>query len=351
MSWPIIRALVTKDLTLFFRNRFFAFISVLGIVAYVVVYFLMPASVDEELDIGLYAPVLPPIFEQLQGDGLSIETVDSVDTLKDGVTEGRFLSGVVLPEDIMEKLAAGDKVTVDVYFASDTPEELKDAVTNLIQELAYIQSGQILAVDISEEIIGPDMLGMQIPPRDRMIPFFAIFLILTETLGLSSLISEEIEGRTAQALLITPMTVNGLFLAKGITGVTLAFGQALLFIAITGGLNQQPLIILLTLLLGAILVTGIGFLLASAGKDLMSVMAWGLPAIIILAVPAFGVMFPGTVSDWVKVIPSYYLVDTVHLSANFGFSWGDIWQNLLILLGFDIAFVLLGIIVLRRKLT
>jgi ABC-2 type transport system permease protein len=351
MSWPIVRALVAKDFTLFFRNRFFAFVSVLGIVAYIAVYFIMPSSVDEELDIGLYAPVLPPIFEQLQGEGLSIETVDSVDTLKEGVIEGHYLAGVALPSDIMEKLAAGDKVQVDVYFASDTPEELKDAVKNLIQELAYMQSGQILAVDISEEIIGPDMLGMQIPPRDRMVPFFAIFIILTETLGLSSLISEEIESRTAQALLITPMTVKGLFLAKGITGVSLAFGQALLFVAITGGLNQQPLIILVTLLLAAVMVTGIGFLLASAGKDLMSVMAWGLPAIIILAVPAFGVMFPGTVSDWVKVIPSYYLVDTIHLSANFGFGWGDIWQNLLILLGFDTAFVALGIMALRRKLT
>jgi len=351
MSWPIVRALVAKDLTLFLRNRFFAFISVLGIGAYVAVYFLMPASVDEKLDIGLYAPVLPPVFEQLQGEGLSIEQVDSEDRLQEGVTEDRYLAGVALPPDIMEKLTAGDKARVDVYFASDTPEELKDAVNNLIRELAYLQSGQILAVDISEEIIGPDMLGMQIPPRDRMIPFFAIFLILTETLGLSSLISEEIESRTAQALLITPMTVKGLFLAKGITGVSLAFGQALLFIAITGGLNQQPLIILVALLLGAILVTGIGFLLASAGKDLMSVMAWGLPAIIVLAVPAFGVLFPGTVSGWVKVIPSYYLVNTVHLSSNFGFGWGDIWQNMLILLGFDIAFIGLGIMVLRRKLT
>jgi ABC-2 type transport system permease protein len=351
MSWPIVRSLVAKDFTLFFRNRFFAFVSVLGIVAYIILYFIMPASVDETMDIGLYAPVPLPIFEQLQGEGLSIETVDSIDALKEGVTEGRYLAGVVLPADVMEKLATGSKVTVEVYFAPDTPEELKDAVTNLIQELAYMQSGQILAVDISEEIIGPDMLGMQIPPRDRMIPFFAIFIILTETLGLSSLISEEIEGRTAQALLITPMTVKGLFLAKGITGVSLAFGQALLFIAVTGGLNQQPLITLVTLLLAAVMVTGIGFLLASAGKDLMSVMAWGLPAMIILSVPAFGVMFPGTVSDWVKVIPSYYLVDTVHLSANFGLGWGDVWQNLLILLGFDIAFIGLGIMTLRRKLT
>jgi hypothetical protein len=351
MSWSIIRTLIAKDFLLFFRNRFFAFISVLGIIAYIILYFVIPNSVDEALDIGLYAPVLPPVFEQVQGEGVVIERIDSVEDLEEGVIEGRYLAGIALPEDIIEKLNAGSKVTVDVYFASDTPVELKDAVTNLIEELAYLQSGQMLAVNISEEIIGPDMLGQQIPPRDRILPFFAIFIILTETLGLSTLISEEIESRTAQALLITPMTVKGLFLAKGITGVSLAFGQALLFMVVTGGLNQQPLIILVTLLLASSLVTGIGFLLASVGKDLMSVMAWGLPAMIVLAVPAFGVMFPGTVSDWVKVIPSYYLVDTVHLSANFGLGWGDVWQNLLILLGFNIAFIGLGIIALRRKLT
>jgi len=351
MSWSIVRALIAKDFTLFFRNRFFAFISVLGIVAYIGLYFVMPASVDEKLDIGLYAPVIPPVFEQVQGEGLSIEITDSVDALEKAVIEGRYLAGIALPEDIMEKLATGSKVKVDVYFASDTPEELKDAVTNLIEELAYMQSGQILAVEISEEIIGPDMLGMQIPPRDRILPFFAVLIILVETLGLSSLISEEVESHTAQALLITPMSVKGLFLAKGITGVSLAFGQALLFMVVTGGLNQQPLIILVTLLLAALLVTGIGFLLASVGKDLMSVMAWGMPTLIVLTIPAFGVMFPGTISDWIKVIPSHYLVDTVHLSANFGFGWGDIWLNLLILLGFDIAFIGLGIIALRRKLT
>lgn len=350
MSWPIIRALVAKDFTLFFRNRFFAYISVAGIVAYAVLYFVMPSSVDEELDIGIYAPVLPPVFQQVEEEGLSIGMVDSVDALEEAVIDGKYLAGIALPEDILEKLASGDKAEVNVYFAADTQQELKDAVISLIEELAYVQTGQTLAVEISAEVIGPDMLGMQVPPRDRMLPFFAVFIILTETLGLASLISEELESRTAQALLITPMTVKGLFTAKGITGVSLAFGQALLFMLITGGLNQQPAIILITLILAALLVTGIGFLLASVGKDLMSVMAWGLPAMIILAVPAFGVMFPGTISDWVKVIPSYYLVDTVHLSANFGYGWGDVWQNLLILTGFVIVFVGLGIMTLRRKL-
>ncbi|GAH29320.1 unnamed protein product, partial [marine sediment metagenome] len=51
-------------------------------------------------------------------------------------------------------------------------------------------------------------------------------------------------------LLVTPVSVKDLFAAKGITGVSLAFVQAALFMAIIGGMSRQPLIILTALLLG-----------------------------------------------------------------------------------------------------
>ena len=349
MNLRIISALVAKDLSLFFRNRFFALITVLGLVLYMVIYFIMPKSVNENLEIGLYAPVMLPVFEQMEGEGLEIEGVVSEELLKEGVTEGQYVAGIALPADIMEGFISGQKPKISVYFASDVPEEIKDAVGVLIRELAYQQTGQALAVEVSQEILGTDMAGMQIPPRDRMRPLFAILIIMTETFGLANLISEEVERRTIQALLVTPVSIKELFTAKGITGVSLAFGQGIIFMTIVGGMNQQPLIILVALLLGAVLVTGIGFIIASLAKDFMSVLAWGMVALIPLFIPSFGVMFPGAVTGWVKVIPSYYLIDTVHRVANFGAGWGDVWLNLLILIGFDIALVCIGIMALGRK--
>ena len=350
MNWRSIRAIVAKDVSLFFRNRFFSIITIFGIVSYIVIYFVMPSSVDESLEIGLYASVALPAFEQIQEEGLEIQIVETVEVLKEGVVEGEYIAGIALPADIMESFVSGQKPKIGVYFASDAPDEIRDIVEAIIMELAYRQTGQVLAIEVSEEILGPDMMGMQIPPRDRMLPLFAVALLIFETLGLANLISEEAERRTAQALLVTPMTVKDLFVAKGITGVGMAFVQVLLFMAIVGGMNQQPLIMITTLLLGAVLVTGVGFIIAALGKDFMSVMAWGIVIFIILFIPTFGVMFPGTVAGWIRGIPSYYLVDTVHLAANFGAGWGDIWQNLLILLGFDLALVWIGIMALRRKL-
>jgi len=139
-------------------------------------------------------------------------------------------------------------------------------------------------------------------------------------------------------------------MAKGITGISLAFGQASIFLAVTGGFSQQPLVIIVALLLGSGLATAIGFLLAARGKDLMSVMAWSVPVLLLLLIPGLVVMFPGVTSDWIKVIPSYYLVDTVHLAANFDAGWADVWSNLLILLLLSLVFFGLGIVALRRRM-
>ena len=349
MNLRIIGALIAKDLSLFFRNRFITVITVFGIIFYLVIYFVMPSSVDESLEIGLYAPVMLPAFEQIQEEGLEIEVVKSEEALKEAVTKGQYVAGIALPADIMESFMSGQKPQITVYFAADTPEEMKDAIEVIIRELAYLQTGQPLAIEVSEEILGPDMLGMQIPPRNRLRPLFAIFILLIETIGLATLIGEEVERRTIQALLVTPVTVKGFFISKGIIGVSLAFGQAALFMTIVGGISRQPLIILTALLLGAVLVTGIAFLIGSVAKDMLSAMPWLLVAFIPLIIPTFSVMFPGTITGWVKVIPSYYLVDTVHRAANFGAGWGDIWLNLLILLGFDLVIVWIGIMTLRRK--
>lgn len=349
MNFAVIRALLAKDFALFSRNRFYALVTVLGIVAYTAIYFVLPGSVNEDLEIGLFAPVVPPVFSLIQEEGIKFEAFETEEALIEAITEGEYAAGVALPADIMDKFASGQKPEITLYFAANAPEEVTAAVRIMIKELAYLQTGQPLAIEVSAEILGRDMLGAQIPQRDRMRPLFAVVLIMFETMGLASLISDEIERRTAQALLVTPVRVRDLFLAKGLLGVGLAFGPALLLMTVVGGMSSQPLVVLTALLLGGVLATGTGFLVASLAKDMMSVMGWGMIVIIIFMIPTFGIMFPGATSGWVKAIPSYYLADTIHQAVNFGAGWRDVGQNLLILAGFNLVIVWGGIIALKRK--
>lgn len=349
MNWRVIGTLVAKDFSLFFRNKLFAALTAIAFIFYIVVYFVMPGTVNENLEIGLYSPVTLPAFTGMQEEGLEVETVASEDALKEGVIEGRYVAGVSLPADMMEKLASQQKPTISLYFTPDVPQEMKDTVALIIRELAYLQTGQPLNIDMTEETLGRDMTGTPIPLRDSLRPLLAIMILMVEMMGLANLLSEEVERGTVHALLVTPMSIKELFIAKGITGTGLAFGQAVLFMILVGGFGGGPLIMLIALLLGAVLVTGAAFLISSVSKDFMSVLAWSIPAFIILMMPSFSILFPGAITNWIKIIPSYYLVDIVHRVANFGSGWGDVWLNLLILLGFCLVITWIGISVLRRR--
>ncbi len=352
MNWRSIAAIVQKDATLFFRNRFFAVITVLGLVMGIVVYFIMPSTLEETLELGVYSPSLPPGFEELyEGEiGIQLLAAESEEALRENILEGEYSAGLVLPPDLVEKLSQGEAPDIKVYIASDQVGDMEAIVGVLIAELTQKLGGQSIEVDWQQEVLGRDMAGAQIPLRDRIRSLLVVVLLMAEVFGLASLMSEEAENRTAIALLATPMTVRDLFAAKGIFGTVLAFGQAAFFLAVVRGLDNQPGVILVGLLLGSTLAAAIGFLAASLGKDFLSVAMWGALIMILLSVPGIAVMTPGVVSGWIKVIPSYYLVDTVSQASNFGAGWGNVWQNLLILLGFSAALFAVGILAFRRKL-
>lgn len=350
MNSRVVRALLKKDVALFLSNRFYLLITIAGIIFYVGAYFVLPSGVDENLDLAMYAPVVPPSFARLAGsEGVGVDYFSSEDTLKQAVLEGDYQVAISLPPDIMDTWAAGSRPEITVYYASTAPAEVRDAFVALVKELSYAQTGQALSFNTTQEIIGPDMLGSQIALRDRLRPLLAIFILLVEILTLASLISVEVEQGTARALLVTPMRISELFVAKGALGIGLALGQSALFMGLVGGFNHQPPIILTALLLGSIMVVGTGFLLASVARDVMAVTGWGMLVFVILAVPGFGAIVPGLLSDWAKVIPSYYLIDTVSRVANYGAGWADVRSNLAVLAGFTAAVVWAGMAALRRR--
>jgi len=349
MNWQVIKTLVLKDVTLYFRDRFFALITVLSLVFYIGIYFVMPSSVDETLNFAVYsadADAVPSLA--FHGQGVAFDVLDSEDALISSVESGDYAAGIVLPADFATQSAAGEAAELTLYYAANLPEELRGAVEALFA--GGLGGMDMSNITLTQEVIGVDRVGDQIPLRERAVPMFAVLILLVETLGLASLIAEERETRTVRALMVTPMNITGLFVSKGIVGVGLAFSQAALLMLVTGGLSHNPLLVLLVLLLGSLLVTGLAFLIASFARDMMSVMGWGVIAILVLTVPAFTLLAPGFSSDWMQLVPSYHLIDAVDQIANLDAGFADIVTNLLVLLVTGVGVLVLGGVVLRSKL-
>ena len=350
MNTQMIAALLRKDLKLFFSNRFFALVTVLGLVAYVAIYLLMPTAVDDTVTIALHAPDFPvALRDQFAEGGVVLADLATAEAVHTAVEAGEYPVGIVLPATFTADLMAGQPSSAELLLTADFPPEMREAYAALFQEIGYQLSGQRLLLNVTQEVLGEDRASAPIATRDRMLPLFAIFILMTETLGLASLIASEISSGTIRALLVTPLQVHGLFVAKGLFGVALAFGQTALLMLVTGGLANAPALMLLTLLLGSLLVTGVGFLIASVAKDLMSVMGWGIVFMLLFALPSFTIMLPGVVSSWVQYIPSYHLVQPVYLLVNYHVGWADIATHLAVVLATAVATLLLGAAILRRR--
>jgi hypothetical protein len=355
MNWRIIRALIFNDYRNFFRDKLFGVMTVFGMVMFILFYFIMPSTMDETIEIGLYAPFAAAIVEKIPSDeGLILHAMESEDQLKIAVIENRFPVGISISDEAMTSALSGERPRIVVYYSSAIPDEMREMNTMLIREMINEMinemAGRSLDIDEVRIVLGPDMEGRQIPHRDRMLPMLVFMLLAGEIIGLSHLITSEVQAGTIHALMVTPMKVIDFFVGKGLTGLSMAFSQILLLMIVTTSMSHNVSLILVSLLLGAIMVTGIAFIIAAVAKEMMSVIAWGTLALIVMVIPAFAVMFPGAATGWIKFFPSYFLVDTLHRAINFNIGWGGNIRNILLLAGINVVSVSIGIVALKRKL-
>ncbi len=353
-----ITAVVAKDLRLFVRDRFYLFVSVLGLVLYAALFWLLPATVDQTLPVGVHLPgaeqVVAGGLEAFADEGLQVTVHDSAAALADAVEHDELVAGLDFPEGFVESLAAGEPATVRLLIAGDASQEVRAALSGGVRELAFALAGDeppVQLPDVDEMLLGADRLEEPVPLREQLRPLLVFLVLMTEMLALATLVAAERVGGTVTAVLVTPMRVVELLAAKTLLGTVLAFGQALLLAAATGTLAHAPGVIVVALLLGGLLVTGFGLLAGSVGQDFMSIVFWSMLLLIPLAVPAFAVLFPGTPAPWIRALPTYGLVETLLAATTRGEGWREVYHHLLVLAGWCVVAFAVGALVLRRRVS
>lgn len=357
----IIWAIFKKDLKSFSRDRFFMFITVLGLVIYVAVYWLLPSTVNETITVGVHQTGMEKLFENLdkeEKEGVDLIFFDTAKELRAaaGLTGKKPAKtveiGLDFPKDFLSAVTKGTPSTVTVYVDSSVPPEVRAAMSSLVKELAYTLVGQKLPVTEPDEetvVLGPDRAGNQISLRDKTRPLYAFLILVMETFALATLVAAEIQSRTVTAVLVTPAKIIDFLAAKGITGTTVAFTEAGLLMFFVGAFEKSPLILIVALLLGAVLVTGLGFIAGASGKDFIGIVFYSLLFMFPLLIPPFTVFFPGTASFWVKLLPSYGLVQTIVGAATYGEGWSAVLPDLAMLLAWCVVVFAAGAFVLKRK--
>ena len=177
----------------------------------------------------------------------------------------------------------------------------------------------------------------------------AFFVLVMETMALAALVASELQTRTATAVLVSPARVSDLLVAKGIVGTLLAVGEASLLMVAVAGFSPHPGTVLVLLVLGGVLVTGFGLLAGSSGADFVGIVFWAMAFMIPLVIPAVDVLFPGSASLWVKLLPSWGLAEGLFRVSAYGEGLGSLGPQVAALAGWGVTVFAVGWVVLRRK--
>lgn len=356
MSPRIVRAIIAKDLGEFLRNRFFVFMTVLVLVVWVAVFWLLPDSVDETLTIGVHlGGAESGVVHGVAPGGMGLEVTQFASTadLRRAVEEGAgdVVAGIDVPSGFAADVAAGRAPTVQVFVPAAGGADVTQLIEALVGDLAFVLAGPGAVPDpvLDTTVLGVDRIGDQVSLQEQMRPVLLVVVLMVETFALSSLVAIEVQQRTVVALLATPATVADVLAAKGLFGTALAFVEAMVLAVLIGALSVNAPLVVLALLLGSVLVTGFGLLAGAFGKDFLGTLVVAMVFMIPLMVPAFGALFPGSTAAWIKALPTYGLVDIVVGATAYGESWGDAAGTLLVLAGWGVAGFTAGALTLRRR--
>ncbi|MFZ0493939.1 MAG: ABC transporter permease [Acidimicrobiia bacterium] len=349
----IVWAIIRKDVAQMSRDRFFAYITILGLVAYVALFWGLPSTVDETLNLGIHGVGADLLAEQLGAEeGLDLEVFDTSDALEQAVTDGDLVAGVDFPNDFLPAVTTGNQATVTVYVPADTTDDIRTAISGLVRELAYLVAGSALPITPPAEdeiILGPDRAGDQVPLKDKMRPLLAVFLLMMEMMSLASLIAQEIRSKTVTAVLVTPARTTDFLAAKTILGTALAFTEVVLLMVAIGAFGSEPLVLLTALLLAAFLVTGLALLAGSTGRDFIEILLLSVALIVPMMIPAGAALFPGSAAPWIKVLPSYGMTQAIVRASAYGAGWAETAPYLLMTLAWCVGVFAVGVFALKRK--
>lgn len=411
MSAPVSRgalvwALLKKEFLAYRRDTLYLFLTVLSLVFVIVVFFVTPDEVDESITLAVSPPIatildegrdalreLGATDEQLaelddadlteQQEGLVLVEFDTEADLTAAIegdlevwrTEAGDIVlrdteagdekpadaervsvdiGIAFPRTLVADVSLGDEpVDVTVYSDAGVPDEIRGAMKSFVREVGFQLSGTQLPVTMPDEdsiVLGSDRAGDQVSLRDKLVPMLAFMILLMEAFSLSSLISVEVLQRTVTALLVTPVRVADLLVAKSVFGTGLALVQGLFVLGVVGAFTPENwLVLVVTMLIGSMMFTGIAMIVGSAGKDFIGTLFYSMMFVVPLIIPAFSVLFPGSAAPWVRLMPTFPVIDSLVGATVYGETFADLGASLAYAAAWLVVLFGAGLLTLKRK--
>jgi len=351
-SLNIIAVIASKDIVDALKNR--VVVSMIGMLCIIL----------------LVPKLLPYIFEQSQtvvpvyiiGDSsrvadlknnasLSIQEVHSEQDLKLALCNAIYPEiGLVVPAEIDQVIRAGEPVGLSGFVCWGKRHQ----VAELQPKLEGVLS-QSLGVPVKINLEG----NIFYPPSDGVLylslaTINAVLLILMTGIFLvPSLIIEEKETKTMQALLVSPASISQVVVGKALAGSFYILVSGLLIFAITWIEVIHWDMVLLFVITSGIFSVAVGLVLGSVFDKQQDMAGWMTALLLILIgsalIKALGIELPAMMESILPWVPSVALAEIYRAAISEYFSSSQVWTYFGMILTVSLLLYVVVIVILRRS--
>ena len=347
MSAARIFTVFRKDLKLGPRSPIFLFAVILPVLMTFVVQVAFTSLFEPAPRLGIVdrgGSELTAAAEAL--DGIAVSRLAGAAELRRLVEANDLDAGLVLPPGFDEDLRAGRQPELRFYIGGESLASNRVILTVTTLDLVRAVEGRAAPVEVVVEDFGEGTL----PLSARLVPLIVMYALVMAGVFLTAFaVVDEREKRTLDALIVTPVRLGEVLLAKALLGFVVAVVMALVTLALNDALGSSPAGLLVTVVVAAAMSTALGLVFATAARNTQMLFALTKGTGFLIVGPVIFYLFPEWPQWIARVFPTYWFIDPLYRVALQGDGLGDVWWELLVALALTMA-ALAAVVGLARRM-
>ena len=350
MSAKSVLVLLRKELVSNAKNFMMVYVIVMPVILSLLVTLLFGDLFSTTPELG-YVDEGDSRFASLISDVdfVDAKQYDSADDLTYAVENGAVDIGVIIPAGFDGIIADSnaEQPNLHLYVWGERMHKDQVVIGSSLHDLFTDMAGRESAV-----VVEPVMLGEVSDAKtiqERLLPLMVLMAVVLGGIIVPAMsLVEEKEKKTLKALVVTPASLEDIYVAKALFGIIASILMAVIILTINQMFNSGIEIILVTLLISATASASAGIMLGSAFKDSTSLMAAVKATGILLYAPGILQIFP-SVPSWVShIFPTYYMIGPIIEVTQNGGGWSDVMGDLAILVGLTVALITVAWMMAKR---
>ncbi len=260
-------------------------------------------------------------------EGIELTVVDDVAELESQVEGNDLDAGLVLQPGFDDALRSGARPPLEFYVGGESLASNRIILAVTMIDLIRQVEGQMPPVDV--QVVS---LGEAIDPISvRLVPLIVSYALVIAAVFLPSFsLADEREKRTLSALVVTPLKLGEIVMAKGVLGFVLAMAMAVVTLWLNNALTARPGALIVVLMVAAVLLVEVGLVYGTAARDITGVFTLIKGTAFILLSPTIFYIFPGWPQWIAKLIPTYWVINPVYEVTINQAGLADVWVELAI---------------------